>query len=188
MVDLGEPLAETIRSVTIGHQFPFTGELALLSVRPSFAVFEMSVEFEGFCSIFSRQGRLNRLSQFKLLLGVLYSLFGKCNNADLSQVRVHCSVLGRNDAEFRDFKQISGPSIQLSPAQARPVCAPKLHSGSSSQFIRMYRIAPQKISFNAESADATGCTGNRAIPDAWQSPEEPVPRPQRVTVPHGAGG
>lgn len=34
-VSLGEPLAETIRSVTIGHQFPFTGKLTFLSVRCS---------------------------------------------------------------------------------------------------------------------------------------------------------
>ena len=42
-VGLGEPLAETIRSVTIGHQFPFTGKLAFLPVRSSFAVLEMSL-------------------------------------------------------------------------------------------------------------------------------------------------
>jgi hypothetical protein len=53
---LGEPLAETIRSVTIGHQFPFTEKLAFLSVRSSFAVLDMSVALEEFCSTFSSRG------------------------------------------------------------------------------------------------------------------------------------
>ena len=50
---LGEPFAETICTVIVGQQFPFTGKVVFLSVRSSFAVLEMSVELERFSSTLS---------------------------------------------------------------------------------------------------------------------------------------
>jgi hypothetical protein len=53
VVGLGEPFAETICTVIVGEQFPFTGKVVFLSVRSSFAVLEMSVELERFSSTLS---------------------------------------------------------------------------------------------------------------------------------------
>ncbi len=107
MVGLGEPLAETIRGATIGHQFPLTGKLTFLSVRSSFTVLEMSVELEGFCSTFSRQRMSNW--HFAVQANVQSALFtvrevpAKRNNADLSQVYVHSIAHREEGGKSRPF-------------------------------------------------------------------------------------
>jgi hypothetical protein len=91
MVGLGEPLAETLRCVTIGHQFPFTGKLAFLSVRSSFAVLEMSVGWRDFVQPFPPGDAQPDLAVQAVALCALFLCSeapATCNNAGLSQVRV----------------------------------------------------------------------------------------------------
>ena len=56
----------------------------------------------------------------------------KCNGGNLSQLRVHYSVVERGGAEYRGFKQMSEPSIQSSLGLVRyvpPALYPFVDSG-----------------------------------------------------------
>jgi hypothetical protein len=71
----GEPFAETIRGVTVGHQFQFAEKLAFLRVKTSFALLETSGGLESFVQYFLAKGLSTGSRRLAALLIGLHSVF-----------------------------------------------------------------------------------------------------------------